>query len=148
VAGLLALIYVGAARIAERFRGDSHPIALTRMSGLLLAALAIPVQFDLQWVTLGWALLALVLQHAGLAAKSGRGERWMGYAVLLLAVLRTLFWDTFAALNDLDRYRPIVNGNFLVASQRPPLSGCRLAWCFERVPIWAVSSNGLRRRSL
>jgi uncharacterized membrane protein len=113
-AGLLALTYVAAARITEDRRGDSPPVALTRTSGLLLAALAVPVQFDLEWVTLGWALLALVLLHAGALRGSGRNERLIGYAVLLLAALRTLVWDTIAALSDLDRYRPIVNGNFLV----------------------------------
>ncbi len=112
--GLLAAAYVVAARALEARRGgDSPAIALTRTTGLALAALAVPVQFDLQWVTLGWALFALALLHAGLSA-SGAGERLLGYGVLLLAVVRALVLDTEAALWNLDEYRPVLNGNFLV----------------------------------
>jgi len=111
--GLLALAYVAAARAVEAARGESGPVRLTRHAGLLLAAVAVPVQFDLQWVTLGWALLALVLLQAGLASPAW-GERLLGYGILALAVLRALLWDTEAALSHLDVYRPVVNGNFLV----------------------------------
>jgi len=130
VTGLLALIYVATARAVEVVRGDSGAVRLTRHSGLLLAAVAVPVQFDLQWVTLGWALLALVLLQAGVAS-SARGERVLGYAVLALAVLRALVSDTAAALSDLDRYRPVVNGNFLVGVAASGILGLA-AWVVWR----------------
>jgi hypothetical protein len=128
--GLLALAYVAAARGVGAARGDANPVRLTRYAGLALAAVAVPVQFDLQWVTLGWALLALALLQAGFAA-SGLGERLMGYAVLASAVFRALFMDTTAMMTNLAGYRPIFSGNFMVGVATAGFLGLA-AWMLSR----------------
>jgi uncharacterized membrane protein len=111
---LLALLYVVLARVyGTRLGSDEGAVRMTRLTGLGLAVLAIPIQFDLAAVTLGWSLLALVLLHGGFG-RAGLGERLLAYLVLLLAVGHSLLWDTVAAFRDLSNYRPWLNGGFLV----------------------------------
>jgi hypothetical protein len=112
---ILSLLYVVGARQAAGRSKSREAVRLTRLTGLGMAALAIPIQFDLQWVTLGWSLLALVLLDSGFSA-SALGERLLAYAVLLLAVLHAFLFDTVQAFADLDVYRPWVNGTFLVGA--------------------------------
>jgi uncharacterized membrane protein len=127
---LLALLYVAGARGAAGRLAFEGPARLTRLTGLGLAALAIPIQFDLEWVTLGWSLLALVLLHGGLHA-SGLGERLLGYGVLALAVLHALVFDTAVAFRDPSVYRPWINGSFLVGLVSAAALGLA-AWTLAR----------------
>lgn len=89
-AALLALVYVVA---GARRRGESPPLAMTYYTGLIVAALAVPVQFDAATVTLGWALVALVLLGAGARGESA-GHRLLGYAVLAASAFHLLTFDT------------------------------------------------------
>lgn len=127
---LLSLAYVAGGRYAAARLGATPPVRLTRLAGLGLAVLAVPIQFDLQWVTLGWALLAVILLESGFTA-SGLGERLLGYFVLLLATLRALIWDSLETLSDLDRYRPILNGNFVIGIVTAGTLGLA-AWMLSR----------------
>jgi uncharacterized membrane protein len=127
---LLSLAYVAGGRYAAGHLGATPPVRLTRLAGLGLAVLAVPIQFDLQWVTLGWAILAVILLESGFTA-AGLGERLLGYFVLFLATLRALVWDSLETLSDLDRYRPIVNGNFVIGIVTAGTLGLA-AWMLSR----------------
>jgi uncharacterized membrane protein len=127
---LLSLAYVAGGRLATSRLGYTPPVRLTRLAGLGLAALAVPVQFDLQWVTLGWAILAVILLQSGFSS-SGLGERLLGYFVLFLATVRALVWDSVETLSDLDRYRPILNGNFVIGIVTAATLGLA-AWMLSR----------------
>lgn len=66
--------------------------AVHELAGLGLGALAIPMHFDLETVTLGWALLAILLVHLG-AARTSLPHRLLGYGVLLGALGHHLLFD-------------------------------------------------------
>lgn len=116
---LLSLACVAGARLSlgREERAElpaSDPIRVTHYTGLMLAALAVPVQFDLQWVTFGWSLMALVLLVSGLSS-SGLGERLIGWGVLVLAIGHALTWDVAATFRETEgSWRPVLNGQFLV----------------------------------
>ena len=94
---LLGLVYVILARLVPKKldsrtdRADAvhHVYELT---GLALGAMALPIHFDLETVTLGWALLAFVLVHLGLV-RSSVGHRVLGYLVLAFALLHHGLFD-------------------------------------------------------
>jgi uncharacterized membrane protein len=113
--GLLALVYVAGARFAARAGAPPAAAALAEYAGIVLAAIAVPVQFDLAWVGLGWAALALALVHAGLALPS-RAHRVLGLALFAAAAVRILVFDTRAALGSGAALRPIANGDFVVGA--------------------------------
>ncbi|HEX7879478.1 MAG TPA: DUF2339 domain-containing protein, partial [Candidatus Eisenbacteria bacterium] len=128
---ILALDYVMLARAyGARLGPDEGAVKMTRLTGLGLAALAVPIQFDLAAVTLGWSLLALILMHGGFG-RAGLGERLLAYGVLLLAVGHSLLWDTASAFRDLSTYRPWFNGAFLVGLAAAGALGAA-AWSISR----------------
>jgi uncharacterized membrane protein len=115
VIALLSLVTVAAARIAFA-RGAHRDAALvTEYAGVVLAAVAVPVQFDLAWVGLGWAMLALVLVQAGLALPS-RAHRVLGLVLLAAAAVRIVFFDTRTAFSTYSATHPVLNGEFAVGA--------------------------------
>ena len=88
---LLALSYVGAA--------------------VTFFTLAVSIQLDLQWVTTGWAVEALMLTWVGLRAEE-RGARYAGVAVFAVAGLHWLVVDAveFAAYRTPGAFVPFLNG--------------------------------------
>jgi uncharacterized membrane protein len=71
---------------------EQGALAALFMGAGLLAAIAVPVTLTGYWLTLGWALLALVLQQGGY--RLGRRELAVGaYVLLLLAAVRFVFHD-------------------------------------------------------
>ncbi len=126
----LAVAYVAGSRVAEA-RGPAVPGArMNRYAGLALAVLAIPVQFDLAWVTLGWALLGGVLLWAGVTM-GDLGDRLLALGVFVLAIFRVLVLDTIHTVNNIEAYRPLVNGDFLVGAATALVLG-GAAWTLSR----------------
>ncbi|MBI4422325.1 MAG: DUF2339 domain-containing protein [Elusimicrobia bacterium] len=82
------------AGLKSRQGADGQLVLLHLGLAVVFLTIAIPIQLDLRWVTVGWAAEAAMLFAAGF--KLGQREaRLMGAAVLLVAVLRALFADTW-----------------------------------------------------
>ncbi len=109
---LLALVHVGGARLAVRAGRAGPATSLLHYTGLAVAVIAVPVQFDLAWVTLAWALFGLILVSGGLRFDSP-AHRLAGLLVDALAVARVLGPDTLASFRAGDTYTLVWNTNFL-----------------------------------
>ena len=65
----LAVVYLAAARILNTMSEEARPVALAFIGvSLTLLTLAIPIQLEQNWITIGWAAEAVVL--AGLKSLS------------------------------------------------------------------------------
>ncbi len=107
----LALLYAAGARAAAARRGDLPGVRLTHYTGIALAAVAVPVQFDLAWITLAWALLGAVLVWSGFRIRSA-SHRALGLAVYALAAGRVVTLDTVHAVDHAAGFRPLTGGGF------------------------------------
>ena len=126
----VALAYVLGARLAWARGARRDAAVVTEYAGIVLAAVAVPVQLDLAWVGLGWAVLALVLVQAGVALPSAP-HRAMGLALLGLAAVRILFFDTHAALHAGVALRPVWNPEFAIGVCVAAAAGVA-AWLLHR----------------
>jgi len=113
VTALLALVYVVLSAGLRRREGRTPPVRAFQYTGIALAVLAVPIQFDLAWVTLGWSLMAVILVWIG-AGAGDRGDRLLAYAVTAIVVWRVLLFDTVDSLEYTTAYRPLVSGRLLV----------------------------------
>ena len=78
-----------------------------------LAAIAIPVQLDGVWISIAWAVEAVLI--LALSARLNLSEiRWVSYGVLSAMLVRLLGFDTFDL--DLETFRPVINWRFLAFS--------------------------------
>jgi len=108
---IMALIYAGAAKLL--IDRSAHP----RREGLLMigiaitfVTLAIPVQLHSNWITIAWAVQAVVMIWAGIEIKS-KPLQITALALFVLALGRLLLWDT--PLADRGRFTPVLNKYFL-----------------------------------
>lgn len=83
----LALIIKNDSDISSRFRQFLVSI------GIVLSAIAIPIQFDKHWITIGWAIEALVLTYLGFQIKS-KMLRIFADGIYLLSFIRLIFFDS------------------------------------------------------
>ena len=88
----LSVLYLALLRLAQA--PISHALLGTSLSFLTIA---IPLQFDSSWITVGWAAEAVVLCWIGFAGRSPR-LRQAGLAVLALSLARLLGWDMLLPL--------------------------------------------------
>jgi uncharacterized membrane protein len=89
---LLAVVVVGVAQRARALWSEDHPVRLTALVWLLAVALgfitvAVPIQLDRSWLTIGWALEGVAvlmlwqrLDHLGL--------KWLGLTLLTAVTAR------------------------------------------------------------
>lgn len=89
---LLALVYLGLSYWISRRDARDPGAEFSFYTGVALGAIAIPVQFDLAAVTLGWTALAAILLYSGLRGHR-RGHRLAGLGVLALSLGRVVFLD-------------------------------------------------------
>jgi uncharacterized membrane protein len=116
----LALMYAGAAKILlNRFLHPARPetpktnrTELLVMIGIALTfvTIAIPIQLRSNWITIAWAVEALVILWAGLELRSAR-LRAFGYLLFGLAVAKLFFWDTPFPFRPI--FTPVLNRYFL-----------------------------------
>jgi len=109
---ILALVYVGGERVARRGVPASLGRELTQVTGIAIAALAVPVQFDRSWITLGWTVLAGALFWADLRG-AGRSYRPLALLVVVLALVTSVVWEPFAIASRDRAADPLTNGAFL-----------------------------------
>ena len=107
----LALIYAGAAKILlDRAATTRSESLLLVGTALTFVTIAIPIQLQSNWITIGWAVEALVILWAGLETKSQR-LRVMSQVLFALALVRLVFWDT--PFDTRPMFTPVVNKYFL-----------------------------------
>ncbi len=102
-------------------------------AAVTLAALAVPVQFDQNWVTIGWALEAVILAQIGFSVRWEK-LRWAAALLLWLSFLRLIALD---AWEPLEHYQLLLNRRaftFLVVIAAIYL----VSWIYHRQPDEAV----------
>lgn len=108
---LLAVAYAGLARAELALRPLDRRIRLVTVgTALTFVTLAIPVQLEANWITIGWAVEAVALLWAGLET-GARPLRALAWTVYAMAVARFLFWDT--PWNSREAFTPVFNRYFL-----------------------------------
>lgn len=101
VMGLLPAAFAIVPLLGLWFVAKQHPVTnparLTQLAwfggvGLLFIALIFPIQFEKQWITLGWAVYALTLLVIGLW-KCNAPTRYAGIGLLAVTVLKLFLLD-------------------------------------------------------
>jgi uncharacterized membrane protein len=111
----LAFVYVLSARLAARRGRAALPTSAQHYTGLAVAIIAVPIQFDAAWTTLAWTLIGFVLVAAGVRHQSVF-HRWIGLAVYVMSAFRVLVFDAPTALQSTSAIRPIANASFIVGA--------------------------------
>jgi len=107
----IAIIYAAAARLLFDRPGTSRNQTLLMIAvAIAFVTCALSIQFEANWVTIGWSLEALAVLWIGIEARSQR-LRIIALIILGLAVGRLLIHDS--ALDRREMFTPIVNQYFL-----------------------------------
>ena len=86
---LLSSFYVVLFHVARTRHREDRLLALSYVgAAVTFFTLAVSIQLDQHWVTMGWAVEALMLTWIGLKA----GERWARYAALAVFAVAGLHW--------------------------------------------------------
>lgn len=107
----MAVLYAGAAKLLlDRSRTTKTELLLLIGMALTFVTLAIPIQLEANWISMAWAIEALVVLWAGLQMNSRR-LRICSYALFALAILKLIFWDT--PYGPRPPFTPVLNKYFL-----------------------------------
>jgi uncharacterized membrane protein len=91
---LMAAIYVALGSIAHRrARQDSLLFLIFLSMSLTCLTLAIPIQLKQNWITIGWAVEAVILTWIGFHLSDSK-VRLAGFLVAALVAIRLLFYDS------------------------------------------------------
>lgn len=107
----MALVYAGTAKLLLDRKATTRT-ELLLMIGVALAfiTLAIPIQFKSNWITIAWAIEALVILWTGIEIRSAR-LRAVAHGLFGLALLRLVFLDTPYGYRA--PFTPVLNKYFL-----------------------------------
>jgi len=105
----VALVHLAGARLFLVLPASRSLVLIHIGVSVTLATLAIPIQLEQDWVTIGWGVEALVLTWIGTVTASLR-MRQAGLAVLGLCLIRLFGWT---ALRPIPDYVLILNRRFL-----------------------------------
>lgn len=90
----LALSYAGVAKLLlDRAKASKTELLLMIGVALTFVTLAIPIQLEANWITMAWAIEALLILWAALEMNSLR-LRVVAYALFSLGLLKLVFVDT------------------------------------------------------
>ncbi len=107
---LAHLVLAHAVRTSAGLDTDARSLVLIQIGvAVTLTTLAIPIQLEQDWITIGWGIEALVLVWIGTVTASGR-MRQAGLAVLVLCLIRLFAWTAVRPLPD---YVLLFNRRFL-----------------------------------
>jgi uncharacterized membrane protein len=107
----MALLYAGVAKILMDRSAATRGDALTLIGvALTFVTIAIPIQLRSNWITIAWAVEALVMLWAGMETGIQR-LRAMAYTLFGLALIRLLIWDTPGESRP--PFTPVLNKYFL-----------------------------------
>jgi uncharacterized membrane protein len=98
---LMAAVYVALGSVAHRRSRQDNLLFLIFLSmGLTCLTLAIPIQLKQNWITIGWAVEAVILTWIGFHLADYK-LRLAGFLVATLLAIRLLFYDTLSPVTDL-----------------------------------------------
>lgn len=91
---LMAGTYVALGRVAyQRAQEDTYLFLIFLGLGLTSLTLAIPIQLKQSWITIGWAVEAVILSWVGFRLNSHK-TRWAALIIASLVAVRLLFYDS------------------------------------------------------
>lgn len=130
------------ARVVQKWSGPGRLLIFGHVAAAVtLAALAVPIQLEQNWVTIGWAFQAVVLVQIGFSVRWEK-LRWAAWALLSLSLLRLLILD---AWEPIEHHRVLWNSRsftFLAVIAATYF----LAWIYQRqeLPENRMISSGER----
>jgi uncharacterized membrane protein len=108
---LMALVYAGSAKLLLDRARISRVESLSLIGvALTFVTIAIPIQLRSNWITISWAVEALIMFWAALKIRSNK-LRGTAFFLFALATLKVLFWDTPFLVRPV--FTPILNRYFL-----------------------------------
>jgi len=132
----IAILYAAMARAELALRpSDRRILLLTVGTALTFVTLAIPVQLESNWITIGWGVEGLVLLWASFEAAAPR-LRLLSGAVFAAAIVRFLFVDT--PWNYRAAYTPVFNRYFLGVLALAACLACA-AYLARRLPVFLAA---------
>jgi uncharacterized membrane protein len=132
----MAILYAAMARAELALRpSDRRFLLITAGTALTFVTLAIPVQLESNWITIGWGVEALVLLWASFEAAAPRLQLLSGL-VFTGAILRFLFVDTPWEYRA--SFTPVFNRYFLgMLALAACLAGA--AYLARRMPVFLTA---------
>ena len=113
---LVAAFYLGLGYFTYQRDPEDSLLVLTFLGlGFLFSVLAVPIQFDQHWVTMGWAIEGAVMTWIGLRAK----DRTSRYAALVVFAIALSHW----VMVDVHDFAYAVGSQFVPLLNRRALSG-------------------------
>jgi uncharacterized membrane protein len=113
---LVAAFYLGLGYVTyQRDREDSLLVFTFLGLGFLFSVLAVPIQFDQHWVTMGWAIEGAVMTWIGLRAK----DQTSRYGALVVFAIALSHW----VMVDVHDFAYSVGNEFVPLLNRRALSG-------------------------
>ena len=129
---LVAAFYLGLGYFTYQRDPEDSLLVFTFLGlGFLFSVLAVPIQFDQHWVTMGWAIEGAVMTWIGLRAR----DRASRYAALVVFAIALSHWVTV----DVHDFAYMVGSQFVPLLNRRALSGAVMvaalaaaAWFYKR----------------
>src|SRR6185436_2526119 len=129
---LVAAFYLSLGYITyQRDREDSLLVFTFLGLGFLFSVLAVPIQFDQHWVTMGWAIEGAVMTWIGLRAN----DRTSRYGALVVFAIGLSHW----VMVDVPDFAYATGSQFVPLLNRRALSGAVMvaalaaaAWFYKR----------------
>jgi uncharacterized membrane protein len=91
---LMAAVYVSQGVFVSRLaRQDVYLFLASLGMGFAFLTLAIPIQLEQNWITVGWAVEAVVFAWVGFRLDNSK-TRWASLFILALVTIRLLFYDS------------------------------------------------------
>jgi uncharacterized membrane protein len=112
---LVAAFYLGLGYFTYRRDREDKLLVFTFLGlGFLFSVLAVPIQFEQHWITMGWAVEGAVMSWIGLRAND-RTSRYAGFVVFLIAI-------THWALADVQEFAYLAPAHFVPLLNKRALS--------------------------
>jgi uncharacterized membrane protein len=121
---LVAAFYLGLGYLTyKRDREDTLLVYTFLGLGVLFTVLAVPIQFEQHWITMGWAVEGAVLTWVGLRAN----DRVSRYAAVVVFFIAVSHWAT----SDVQGFVYTASANFVPLLNRRALSCAVLVTAFS-----------------
>jgi uncharacterized membrane protein len=113
---LVAAFYLGLGYLTYRRDSEDRLLVFTFLGlGFLFSVLAVPIQFDQHWVTMGWAIEGAVMTWIGLRAN----DRTSRYAAFVVFAIGLTHW----VMVDVHDFAYVAGNEFVPLFNRRALSG-------------------------